>query len=128
MKNENDKKLAALVCQAWNSLDSRLLEPVLSDDYEYESFWVFETMKGKNTYLDYLKGKFAAIKNGNRPVSASVYFQEIIGKHIVVLNQCGNLFAIELFIEGGMIKRMWMRPVDLTLPAICTTKKPNNNG
>lgn len=123
MNNVNDKKLAELVCQAWNSLDSKLLEPVLSDDYEYESFWVFETMKGKNTYLDYLKGKFASIKDGDKSVSASAFFQEEIGKHIVVLDQCGNMAAIELFLEGEVIKKMWMRPIELTLPAVFTSKK-----
>lgn len=126
MKNENDKKLAELVCQAWNSLNSKLLEPVLSDDYEYESFWVFETMKGKNNYLNYLEGKFTAIKKGDRSVSATVYFQESIGKHIVVLDQSGNKAAIELFLEGEKVMKMWMRPVDLTLPAVFTSKKPNN--
>ena len=124
METEKDKTLAEIVCQAWNTLNTEALGPVLSDDFEYISFWVLETMKGKTTYLDYIKRKFSAIQNGDKPVSAKVLFQKQIGKFIVVLDQCGNDAALELTIEDDKIKSMWMRPVSLTLPAVFTTRKP----
>ena len=49
------KELAEVVAKTWNTLDVKHIEPYLSDDYIYDSFWVLETMKGKENYIDYLK-------------------------------------------------------------------------
>lgn len=124
MKTESEKQLAEIVCQAWNELDASLLEPILCDDFEFISVWVLETMKGKERYLNYISGKFEAIRMGDRPVSAEVVYQDCIDKYVIVLNQGGNLAALEPTIEGNMLKSLWMRPPGLTLPAVFTTQKP----
>ena len=124
-KNPKDRgeEVAEIVCRAWNTLDANLIEPLLSNDFEYESVWVFETMKGKNRYLDYLRGKFKAIKDSGSVVKAEVYYQEIIGKHIVILNQDGKGgTALEIALNKNGIKQIWMRPPSLTLPATFTSK------
>ena len=69
MNKEIGKQIAAIVCDAWNTLDSSLFEAILSDDFEYISVWVFETMKGKDRYMEYISGKFESIRKGNNPVS-----------------------------------------------------------
>lgn len=120
---KSEKQFADIVCRAWNELDASLLEPILSDDFEYISVWVFETMKGKERYLEYIKGKFESIKNGNNPVSAIVIFQKVIDKYVVVLKQGCNYVALEPTIEGSKIKSLWMRPPELTLPAFFTSQK-----
>ena len=51
------KDLVDIVAKAWNTLDAKLIEPYLSDDFYYESVWVFKTMKGKDAYMDYLTEK-----------------------------------------------------------------------
>ena len=128
-KNENmnkdlNKRITEIVCQAWNELDASLLESILSEDFEYISVWVFETMKGKDRYKDYIKGKFETIRKGNNPVSAEVVFQEEIDKYIVVLNQGGKWVALEPTIQDNMLISLWMRPIEMTLPAVFTTQKP----
>ena len=86
--------------------------------------WVIETMKGKDRYMEYITGKFDSIRKGNNPVTAEVMYQEIIDKYVVVLDQGGNMAALEPTIENGLIKSLWMRPVEMTLPAVFTTKRP----
>ena len=54
MNNELGKRIADIVCQAWNELDASLFESILSDDFEYISVWVLETMKGKDRYMEYI--------------------------------------------------------------------------
>ncbi len=124
MDKELNKRITETVCQAWIKLDASLYESILSENFEYISVWVFETVKGRDSYLDYIKGKFEAIKNGDNPVSAEVVYQEAIGKYVVVLNQGGNLVALEPTIQDNMLISLWMRPVKMTLPAIFTTQKP----
>ena len=52
MNNELGKRIADIGCQAWNELDASLFESILSDDFEYISVWVLETMKGKDRYME----------------------------------------------------------------------------
>lgn len=125
MNIELYKRITETVCQAWNKLDASLFESILSVNFEYISVWVFETMKGRDRYMDYIKGKFEAIRNGDNPVSTEVIYQEAINKYVVVLNQCGNLFALEPTIQNNQLISLWMRPVDMTLPAVFTTQKPS---
>lgn len=124
MNNELGKCIAEVICRAWNELDASLFEPILSDDFEYISVWVLETMKGKDRYMEYISGKFESIKKGNNPVIAEILYQEIIDKFVVVLNQGGNLAALEPAISEGMLNSLWMRPIDMTLPAVFTSKSP----
>ena len=124
MDKDLKKEIAEIVCQAWNELDASLFKSILSEDFEYNSVWVIETMKGKDRYMDYITGKFESIKKGNNPVTAEVIYQEVIDKHVVVLNQGGNLAALEPTIQDNMLKSLWMRPIEMTLPAVFTSKKP----
>ena len=124
MDKELNKRIAEIVCRAWNELDALLFESILSDEFEYISIWVLETMKGKKRYMDYITGKFESIRKGNNPVIAEVIYQEVIDKYVVVLNQGGNLAALEPTIQDNMLKSLWMRPFDMTLSAVFTTKKP----
>lgn len=125
MDQESEKRIAETICRAWNELDASLFESILNDDFEYISVWVLETMKGKKRYLDYISGKFDSIRKGNRPVSAELLYQDPIGKYVVVLNQGGNLAAFEPNIQNNMLKSLWMRPVDMILPAVFSTEKPH---
>ena len=38
------KELVELVAKMWNDLDAGIVAPFISKDFEYESFWVFETL------------------------------------------------------------------------------------
>ena len=125
MNNESGKNIAEIVCRAWNELDASLFKAILSNDFEYISVWVLETMKGRDRYLEYISGKFESIRKGNNPVSAEMIYQEPIDKYVVVLNQGGNLAALEPTIQNNVLKSLWMRPVDMMLPAVFTSKRPD---
>lgn len=127
MMMETDIELANIVCQAWNGLNAELLEAYISDNFVYESVWVLETMHGKEEYLGYLRSKFNAIKSSGSVVKAIAYYQEAIDKHVVVLSQDGaRESAIELFVKDGLIVKMWMRPLSLTLPGTFMSSKPDS--
>lgn len=68
--------LVTACCKAWNNLDIVYIQNCLTEDFEYSSQMVLETMHGKDEYVNYLKEKFVAIKNGNDPVTAELgYFE-----------------------------------------------------
>ena len=107
------KELVAVVAKAWASLDAKMIEPFLSKDFEYESVWVFETMKGKTNYMDYLTGKFQAIGQSGNAVAVKTLFQARIDQDVVVLGQGDSEAALQIWTEEGVITKMWMRPIDL---------------
>ena len=73
------QEMATIIAEAWKNLDTSALHEILADDYEYTSQWVFDTMHGAETYLDYLGHKFEAMKRGGRPTVADVRWnQELI--------------------------------------------------
>lgn len=109
------KELVAIVAKAWASLDAKIIAPFLSKDFEYESFWVFETMKGKNNYTDYLTGKFQAIEKPGNVVAVKTLFQDRINQDVVVLGQGDSGAALQIWTEDGLITKMWMRPIGLLL-------------
>ena len=82
--------------------------------YIYDSFWVLETMKGKGNYIDYLKGKFDAIKKTGSKVDAGIVFQSKIDEYVVAIGQDGiRDAALQIWAKGGKITHMWMRPIGL---------------
>ena len=56
------EKIALLVANAWEKRSTNGLRDVLAADFEYASQWVFDTMRGADTYVDYLTSKFNAIQ------------------------------------------------------------------
>lgn len=108
------KDLAEIVAKAWNTLDAKLIESYLSDDFYYESVWVLETMHGKGAYMDYLTGKFDAIRRTNSIVVAKAMFQAPIGEYVIAIEQDGiHDAAIQIWEQSGLITHMWMRPIGL---------------
>ena len=108
------KELAETVANTWNALDAKIIEPYLAENFEYESFWVFETMRGKDNYVEYLTGKFGTIRRTGSKVKAMPVYQEGIDEYVVALDQDGiRDAALQIWAKEGMLTRMWMRPIDL---------------
>jgi hypothetical protein len=59
----NETELLYEYCKCWNNLDTKYLESILAEDVQYDSQWVFDTMIGKDTYINYLAAKFTTIRN-----------------------------------------------------------------
>ncbi len=76
--NITEEALVTALCKAWNNLDVSYAENHLTDDFEYSSQMVLANMNGKDSYVNYLKGKFSAIKESNDSVKAELgYFNNI---------------------------------------------------
>ena len=72
------REMAQIIADAWKNLDISALREILAEDYEYTSQWVFDTMHGAETYLDYLSHKFEAMKRGGRPTVADVRWNHAV--------------------------------------------------
>lgn len=120
------KELVELVAEAWNAIDVSIIEPYISDDFEFDSFWVFETMKGKERYIDYLTGKFDAIRRSGNTIIIKTLFQGRINENVVVLVQGDIESALQVWGNDDRITKMWLRPVELLLPALFSSVKPNS--
>jgi hypothetical protein len=74
----NETELLITYAKAWNRLDTEFLKPILADDFEYTSQWVFETMYGKDKYMAYIAEKFESIKAaGNVPLAEVAFYRNI---------------------------------------------------
>ncbi|MFM2337336.1 MAG: hypothetical protein RL115_529 [Bacteroidota bacterium] len=65
------KKIENLA-KAYNTLNADLFEPLLVNDFTYESQMVFGCMEGKADFMEYIKGKFNAIKKSSAWIYAEI--------------------------------------------------------
>lgn len=95
-----------------NTLNTDSLAPILSPDLRYNSQWVFEEMKGKQKYLDYMDAKFERIaESDSRPYAEIGELGEYPFGHCVILAQgsIDNLVASVLIgIENGLVSKLDM--------------------
>ena len=56
-------KIAKTVLKAYTTGNFEELFPLMTDDYEHSSFWVLETLKGKEPAIEYYRKKCRAIKD-----------------------------------------------------------------
>jgi hypothetical protein len=73
---EKKEKINELIvenfCKAWNNLDTNYLQGYLNKDFVYSSQMVMDDINGSDNYLNYLMGKFIAIKESNNRVTAEI--------------------------------------------------------
>ena len=107
-------KLEALRAYArmMNTLDASHIEPLLADDFHYASQWVFEEITSKQSFLDYIKPKLAAIaKSGTHAYAEMAELKGYGGGPCVVMAQGSkdNIVATVLAeVNEGSIKRLDM--------------------
>ena len=113
----NKAELLIEYAKAWNELDISYIKPILAKDFTYTSQWVFETMHGSDRYIEYLTGKFNAIRNtATFPVAELGYFKTAYlnaNEPCIILTQqtpealhrCAILIETEngLITEGNMV-------------------------
>lgn len=100
--------LLTLYAKAWNNLDITYIEDYLTDDFEYTSQWVFDTIHGKEKYLKYLKAKFKSILENplNIPQADLGYYKIAYGvrnKPCILLKQKDILVSIIVKVEDEKI-------------------------
>ena len=95
-----------------NTLNINALEPLIADDFTYESQWVFGALESKQVFLDYMRSKLQTIQQAN----STVYYAEMgivaaYGKTqscvILAQNDKTNLIALVLAkTDGEFLKRI----------------------
>lgn len=111
MENNNlsHDALVEIYIKAWNTLDASVLEPYLAEDFTYGSMWVFSDLNGKDAYMEYISGKFNAIKESGSKVAAEKGISPQTGTSRVQLLQDGHRGAkIDVVSENGKMKSAYM--------------------
>jgi hypothetical protein len=114
----NEAELLIEYAKCWNNKDVSYIRDILCENLEYTSQWVFETMYGKDTYLQYLSGKFATLKRNwqNSAITAEVgFFRGVsFGKDkpclviTQILNGQPNKVTILIEVKDGKIAQIAM--------------------
>lgn len=124
----NEAELLIEYAKSWNNLDISYIENILDENLEYTSQWVFETMYGKKAYLEYLEGKFNAIRNGaNIPVAELGYYKvayEEQNKACLVITQGNDKVGILVQTKNGKLSKINMVGIPLPDKAILFDMKP----
>ena len=93
-----------------NTLDASQLEPLLADDFHYESQWVFDEIESKTAYLEYIVPKLETIRKSGATVWAEMgsLNREFPGPCVVMAQgEKDNLMAVVLAkVEDGKVKRL----------------------
>jgi len=94
-----------------NTLDADCLEPLLSDDFIYESQHVFQPLKSKQAFLEYMRQKLKTIQLAKAPVFAEMGKVLAYGKNqscvILAQNDSENLVGLVLAKVGmGKLTRL----------------------
>lgn len=94
-----------------NTLHVEALEPLLSEDFIYESQAVFQAIESKQAFLEYIQRKLKAIQKSNATVYAEMGSVVAYGKSqpcvILAQNEMANLVALVLAkTDGNSLKRL----------------------
>ena len=81
-----NKEIVEDVTRAWNELNPELIIKHLSEAFRYDSQWVFDYMLYED-YIDYIKGKFNTIRNGNSKIVAKTVPDPHIGGWMTQITQ-----------------------------------------
>ena len=100
--------LLETICAAWNSGNADLMENILHEEMEYSSYWVYNTIKGKDSYLQYLREKYIAIKTSGKRIKAQLCYLK--GELQVCLWQNNEPVYLYIEIENDLISSMYLMP------------------
>lgn len=105
-------ELVEKYAEAWQKMDVDIIAPYLDESFKYSSFFVFETLN-RSRYIEYLRGKFDAIKRDHNIPVVSVG-KDRRGEPCILLHQDGNDPAcITVEICNGKIVEGYMVPYSI---------------
>lgn len=105
----NHDRLVEIYVEAWNTLNADILEPVLDENFRYGSMWVLTDLVGKQAYMNYIRGKFEAIKTSNSDVKVQKGNSPQTGLARLELLQDGQRGAkIDVETSNGFITSAYM--------------------
>ena len=94
-----------------NTLNAECLEPLLADDFMYESQQVFQPLESKQAFLDYIRPKLQTIRQAKATVFAEMGTVVAYGGNqscvILAQNDKTNLVGLVLAkTDGQLLKRI----------------------
>ncbi|MCP4776379.1 MAG: hypothetical protein GY880_19310 [Planctomycetaceae bacterium] len=94
-----------------NTLDPDIIEPILADDFTYESQHVLSAFESKEAFLDYIRRKLQTIGNSGATVFAEMGMVSAYGKHqpcvVLAQNEKENLVGLVLArVNGSKLMRL----------------------
>lgn len=94
-----------------NTLDAEVLEPLLADDFTYESQNVFQALESKQAFLDYMRQKLETVRKAKATVFAEMGTVAAYGRTqpcvVLAQNSKTNLVALVLAaVDGEHLKRL----------------------
>lgn len=94
-----------------NTLNAECFEPLLADDFTYESQHVFQPLDSKLAFLDYIRSKLITIRQSKATVFAEMGVVVAYGKEqpcvILAQNEKANLVGLVLAkVDGERLKRI----------------------
>lgn len=94
-----------------NTLDAEVLEPLLPDDFTFESQNVFQALESKQAFLDYMRQKLETVRKAKATVFAEMGTVAAYGRTqpcvVLAQNTKTNLVAFVLAaVDGEHLKRL----------------------
>jgi hypothetical protein len=94
-----------------NTLNAEVFEPLLADDFVYESQQVFQPLETKQAFLEYIRPKLKTIQQTRATVFAEMGTVSAYGRNqpcvILAQNDRANLVGLVLAkVEGEYLKRI----------------------
>ena len=114
-----------ILAAAWNRLDIQLLEPQISENFSYDSQFVFKNIQSKAEFITHLEAKFNAIRILKEAGQMSVVAEMGL---VPALN---NRTCIILTQEGSGMKEKVLLLLEedlnfITSINVCFVPDPNN--
>ena len=73
MKHEDmHLKIAKMIATAYSTGDFEPLFPLMTNNYEHHSYWVWDPMVGKETVIPYYRGKGNAIRKSDSKIRTEI--------------------------------------------------------
>ena len=88
-------KIVKMIAEAYETGDFEPLFPLMTDDYEHHSLWVWDPMVGKETVIPYYRGKGNALKK-----SAS----KVLTKLVRIVEPRPKVIPRQLYVNGEKMK------------------------
>ncbi len=120
--------------KAYNSFDMSDLEPLIAQNVRYSSMWVFDEIVGRTDYLDYLRGKLAAIQDSRSLLSAEIAETRAYPMYempeqpcVYVRQESGDKISegVVLFVtESGLVTNISMTAIPIPATVFRTGETP----
>ncbi|MGN0844344.1 MAG: hypothetical protein ACI4QT_03890 [Kiritimatiellia bacterium] len=104
--------------KAWEALDASILEPHLSPDFSYGSYWVKAQNLDRKGYLDYLPGKFNTIRRtaAKPAIRIAVLYEGLAPQNFcyaLELTQGDAKTLLTVSFDGSKISSLYMTDPDI---------------